>query len=46
MRPYSAEEIQHLKKMKQQGATIKEIANALERSYWSNVYKWKEVKGE
>jgi hypothetical protein len=46
MRPYSIEEIQRLTEMKQQGATINEIAKALERSYWSIVYKWKEVKGE
>jgi hypothetical protein len=46
MRPYSDEEIQRLKELKQQGATINEIAKTLERSYWSIVYKWKEVKGE
>lgn len=43
-KPYSHEEIQRLKEMKKQGFTINEIAEALQRSYWSVVYKWKEIK--
>lgn len=44
MKPYSTEEIRILKKMKQEGAKIQEIADALQRSYWSVVYKWREIK--
>ncbi|MBE2944032.1 hypothetical protein HPK10_12915 [Anoxybacillus flavithermus] len=43
-KPYSTGEIQLLKEMKQEGATIQEIADALQRSYWSVVYKWREIK--
>jgi transposase len=46
MRPYSDKEIQLLKELKRQGATIDEIDKALKRSYWSIVYKWKEVNCE
>ncbi|WP_339171658.1 hypothetical protein [Anoxybacillus sp. FSL W8-1294] len=44
VKPYSTEEIRLLKEMKQEGATIQEIANALQRSYWSVVHKWREIK--
>jgi hypothetical protein len=43
-KPYSHEEIQRLKEMKQQGATMNEIAQVLQRSYWSVVYKWREIR--
>lgn len=43
-KPYSHEEIQRLKEMKKQGFTINQIAESLQRSYWSVVYKWKEIK--
>jgi hypothetical protein len=44
VKPYSTEEIRLLKEMKQEGATIQEIGDALQRSYWSVVYKWGEIK--
>ncbi|OOE03638.1 DNA endonuclease [Anoxybacillus kestanbolensis] len=40
---YTDEEIQLIKKMKKNGATIQEIADALQRSYWSVMYKWREI---
>ncbi|MBB6177628.1 hypothetical protein HNQ82_002466 [Anoxybacillus tengchongensis] len=40
---YTEEEIQLIKKMKKDGATVQEIANALQRSYWSVTYKWREI---
>ncbi|ADI28068.1 DNA endonuclease [Geobacillus sp. G4] len=43
---YSKKEIQQLKDMKQKGATIQEIADTLHRSYWSIVYKWREIQKE
>lgn len=43
-RPYSDEEIALLIKWKQQGVTDKEIARRLNRTYWSVVYKWQDVK--
>lgn len=43
-KPYSAEEIELIKQMKQNGMSIKEIASALQRSYWSIVYKWREIQ--
>lgn len=43
-KPYTPKEIERLKEMKQQGHTINEIARALNRSYWSVVYKWREIK--
>lgn len=45
-KPYTSEEVQQIIEMKQQGHTMKEIALALGRSYWSVVYKWREIKGE
>jgi hypothetical protein len=30
--------------MKKKGFTINEIAESLQRSYWSVVYKWKKLK--
>ncbi len=43
-RPYSDEDIALLIKWKQQGVMDKEIARRLNRTYWSVVYKWQDVK--
>ena len=43
-RPYSHDEVTSLIKWKQQGVTDKEIAQRLNRTYWSVVYKWQDVK--
>ncbi|WP_215143906.1 endonuclease [Exiguobacterium qingdaonense] len=43
-RPYSHEDIASLIEWKQQGVTDKEIAQRLNRTYWSVVYKWQDVK--
>jgi LAGLIDADG DNA endonuclease family len=43
-KPYCDEEIELIKQMKQNGMSIKEIASALQRSYWSIVYKWREIQ--
>ncbi|KGI86078.1 LAGLIDADG DNA endonuclease [Exiguobacterium mexicanum] len=43
-RPYSDEDIALLINWKQQGVTDKEIARRLNRTYWSVVYKWQDVK--
>ncbi|MBZ9535250.1 DNA endonuclease [Cytobacillus oceanisediminis] len=41
---YSKEEINTLIILKNEGVTINEIAKKLNRSYWSVVYKWSEIK--
>ncbi|WP_047795062.1 LAGLIDADG DNA endonuclease [Exiguobacterium sp. JLM-2] len=43
-RPYSHDEVTSLIEWKQQGVTDKEIAQRLNRTYWSVVYKWHDVK--
>ncbi|WP_214889350.1 endonuclease [Exiguobacterium sp. s142] len=43
-RPYSNEEIASLIEWKHQGVTDREIARRLNRTYWSVVYKWQDVK--
>lgn len=43
-RPYSHDEVASLIEWKQQGVTDKEIAHRLNRTYWSVVYKWQDVK--
>ncbi|WP_214774909.1 endonuclease [Exiguobacterium sp. s37] len=43
-RPYSPGDIASLIQWKQQGVTEKEIAQRLNRTYWSVVYKWRDVK--
>ncbi|TCI27635.1 endonuclease [Exiguobacterium sp. SH5S4] len=43
-RPYSSEEITLLIEWKHQGVTDREIARRLNRTYWSVVYKWQDVK--
>ncbi|PID05011.1 MULTISPECIES: hypothetical protein [unclassified Sporosarcina] len=46
MRPYTTNEVETLKRMKQQGYTIQQIANQLKRSYWSIVYKTKDLRDQ
>lgn len=43
-RPYSQHELIKLAELKAAGSTINEIANELGRSYWSIVYKTREIK--
>ncbi|WOV88358.1 DNA endonuclease [Sporosarcina oncorhynchi] len=43
---YSEDEIDGLIKMKLLGYTINEIAYTLDRTYWSTVYKWREITKE
>ncbi|TCI64991.1 endonuclease [Exiguobacterium sp. SH3S1] len=43
-RPYSSEEIASLIEWKHQKVTDREIARRLDRTYWSVVYKWQDVK--
>lgn len=43
-RPYNDEDIALLIIWKQQGVTDKEIAQRLNRTYWSVVYKWQDMK--
>ncbi|MET2869680.1 endonuclease [Exiguobacterium profundum] len=43
-RPYSHVEVSSLIKWKLQGVTDKEIAQRLNRTYWSVVYKWQDMK--
>ncbi|WP_214758348.1 endonuclease [Exiguobacterium sp. s123] len=43
-RPYRHDEVASLIEWKQQGVTDKEIAQRLNRTYWSVVYKWQDVK--
>lgn len=45
-RAYTNEEIDTLIKFKKEGLTINQIAEKLNRSYWSIVYKWKEINKE
>ncbi|WP_158233790.1 hypothetical protein [Sporosarcina sp. P3] len=42
--PYTLHEIQTIKQMKQSGNTDQQIADALGRSYWSIVYKIRELR--
>ena len=46
MRPYTTNEVETLKHMKQQGYTIQQIADQLKRSYWSIVYKTKDLRDQ
>ena len=46
MRPYSPKEIATLIDMKQKGCTIQHIADQLGRSYWSVVYKTKDLQDQ
>ncbi|WP_312092838.1 hypothetical protein [Niallia sp.] len=41
---YTNEEVDTLIKLKKEGLTIKKIAYRINRSYWSVVNKWKELK--
>lgn len=41
---YSEEECNQIRLMKSQGFTDKAIAEKLGRSYWSIVYKWREIR--
>lgn len=43
---YSDDEIELLIKLKLFGYTDKDVAELLNRSYWSVVYKWKEIRKE
>ncbi|WP_236355701.1 hypothetical protein [Exiguobacterium chiriqhucha] len=43
-RPYSSEEVASLIQWKHEGVTDREIARRLNRTYWSVVYKWQDVK--
>lgn len=43
---YSSKEIALLKTLKKQGFTDKQIAQKLNRTYWSVVYKWADLKKE
>lgn len=43
---YSEEECALIQSMKDKGCTDKEIALKLGRSYWSIVYKWREIRGK
>lgn len=43
-KPYSHMEIEQLIRLKSEGMTDKEIASLLNRSYWSVVYKWRDLK--
>ena len=43
-RPYTADEVTSLIEWKLQGITDLEIAYRLKRTYWSVVYKWRDVK--
>lgn len=43
---YSDDEIELLIKLKLVGYTDKDVAELLERSYWSVVYKWREIRKE
>lgn len=45
-KPYSAKEIETMIQMKRQGATDQEIANTIQRTYWSVVYKLSELRKE
>jgi len=42
-KPYSKEEIARLIELKENGMTIKKIAETLQRSYWSVTYKWRDI---
>ena len=46
MRPYTTNEVEALKRMKQQGYTIQQIADQLKRSYWAIVYKTKDLRDQ
>lgn len=43
-RPYTDEDIALLIKWKEQGGTDKEIVRRLNHTYWSVVYKWRDMK--
>lgn len=45
-RPYTQNEIQTIKHMKQSGNTDQQISDALERTYWSVVYKLSELRSQ
>jgi hypothetical protein len=42
-KPYSSEELMLLNQFKHEGYTDKEIAERLNRTYWSVVYKWADI---
>ena len=46
MKPYTTNEVETLIHMKQQGYTIQQIADQLKRSYWSIVYKTKDLQDQ
>ncbi|MBR3061803.1 MAG: endonuclease [Exiguobacterium sp.] len=43
-RPYSSEEVASMIEWKHEGVPDREIARRLNRTYWSVVYKWQDVK--
>jgi len=46
MRPYSEQEVEKIIQMKRKGATDQQIAQSIQRTYWSVVYKLRELRKE